>query len=376
MRNTLIHIHPDALRNNLNIVKKKLKPTTKILAMVKADAYGHGVTLSVPALLAADGFGVACLSEGLAVKQTLNNQSFNNAQKMVVLIEGVFDHQEWLTAISYDFSCVIHNNEQLSWALSYPANEGFARIIWLKYNTGMNRLGFDNQTMLDAAKKLYQAGYQLILTSHFACADDKDHPLNTTQIAKFNQMLEQIRSFAPKTQGSLCNSAGIFNFKDQHHDWVRAGIALYGSKPIKDKTAQQLGLSPAMTLSAQVIAIHHLSTEESVGYGALWIARTPCRIAIVSIGYGDGYPRVVNNAQVGIVDRQGVLQLCSIVGRVAMDMLMVKIDGLDINLGATVVLWGSSPTIDDVAQCADTIGYELMCRPTTRPKRQTINLFN
>ncbi|VEG13564.1 alanine racemase [Moraxella cuniculi] len=370
MRSTTITIHPDALAHNLQVIKNKLQPTTKVLAMVKANAYGHDIEATLPALSAADGFGVACMSEAMAVANALT------VAKPIILIEGVFSQAEWQLAIEKDFGCVVHHNQQLNWALqNQPQATALCRTIWLKYNTGMSRLGFDDTTIIDAAKALSDAGYRLILTSHFACADDKTHPLNAVQIDKFNAALAQIRKFAPNTQASLCNSAGVFNFDTVHYDWVRAGIALYGSKPTAQHQASELGLKPAMTVSAQIMAIHELAKGQSVGYAALWTASNDCRIAVVSIGYGDGYPRVIADAHVGIIDKNNQLQHCPIVGRVAMDMLMVDISNIEAELGATVILWGTSPHIDEIAARAGTIGYELMCRLTTRPTRQikTIN---
>ena len=156
---------------------------------------------------------------------------------------------------------------------------------------------------------------------------------------------------------------------------MRAGIALYGSKPITDQSAKALNLMPAMTLSAQVMAIHTLAAGDSIGYSALWAAQKPHQIAVVSIGYGDGYPRVVMGAKVSVTDTSGNRHLCDIIGRVAMDMFMIDIDGLDIAINTPVVLWGDSPTIDEVAMCAGTIGYELMCRLTTRPKRCIMDTY-
>ncbi len=367
MRSATITIHQDALAHNLQVIKDQTQPTTKVLAMVKADAYGHGVAAAVPALMEADGFGVACMSEALAVQDVLVQLKHT---KPVVLIEGVFSYDEWLTAIEQDFGCVIHQDTQLECALqSLPRADGFCRTTWLKYNTGMCRLGFDTDNIIQKAKQLIQAGYRVILTTHFACADDAQHPLNQVQIERFNHALQAIQAFAPDTQGSLCNSAGIFNFTAHHHHWVRAGIALYGSKPIAQHSATALGLLPAMTLSAKIIAIHQLHAGDSVGYGALWQADKPHQIGVVSIGYGDGYPRVVTGASVAITDTDGVVYSCAILGRVAMDMFMVDIDGLTIEVGAPVVLWGDAPHIDEIASCAGTIGYELMCRLTQRPNR-------
>lgn len=370
MRTATVTIDAAALAHNLQVIKSQLQPDTKVLAMVKADAYGHGVDKAVPALIAADGFGVACMSEALAVEDALRAV---DTVRPVVLIEGVFSRDEWLDAIAHDFGCVIHHDEQLHWALEHkPSDNSFCCTIWLKYNTGMNRIGFGADEIIDKAKLLIDAGYQIILTSHFACSDEKEHPLNAVQIERFNHALQAILQLQSSAQGSLCNSAGIFNFPQVHHNWVRAGIALYGAKPVAHCSAADLGLLPAMTLSAKIMAIHTLNAGDSVGYAALWSATDAHKIAIVSIGYGDGYPRVVDGAKVSIISQSGTTT-CAIIGRVAMDMLMIDVDGVDVAIGDDVILWGDAPHIDEVAMCANTIGYELMCRLTTRPNRQLTN---
>lgn len=193
--------------------------------------------------------------------------------------------------------------------------------------------------------------------------------MNALQITRFNDALTKIQRMDATIQASLCNSAGIFNFPAQHHHWVRAGIALYGAKPVSHATAKELGLKPAMTLSAKIMAIHTLNAGDAVGYASLWTAASRHQIAIVSIGYGDGYPRVVDGAKVAVTDSHGEVHLRPIIGRVAMDMLMIDVQDLAVEIGCDVELWGSSVHIDEIALSASTIGYELMCRLTTRPDR-------
>lgn len=372
MRNANICIDTDALSHNLHCIKSRLSPTTKVLAMVKANAYGHGITPALMGLGDADGYGVACLDEALPIVDFLTPA--DKKDKLIVLIEGVFSEQEWHTAIKLNLSCVIHHQDQLNWALhNKPQPDSHTNTIWLKYNTGMNRLGFDKTAVIDAAKQLSQAGYRLILTSHFACADEKNHPLNQQQIERFNQVYQAILAFAPQTQASLCNSAGTLQFASEHHHWVRTGIALYGSSPIAEQSAQSLGLLPVMHLNSQIIATHQLNAGDSVGYGALWTTDAPHTIGVVGMGYGDGYPRVVKNAHIALQDRHGNWHRRPIIGRVAMDMMMVDIDGLSVGVGSPVQFWGEHISIDEVASCANTISYELLCRLTNRPTRQIIN---
>lgn len=364
---------------------KRLAPKSKVLAMVKANAYGHGVAMILPALQQADGIGVASFTEALEARQL-------GWDKAIGLVEGVFSADEWQQAIDYDCSCVIHHQPQLDWALAnIPSSDSATRIVWLKYNTGMNRLGFDYQQTIEAAKQLHQAGFQLILTTHFANADDRKHPLNALQIQRFDEMLALLKkTVSEDVQGSLCNSAGLVNFPEHHYDWVRPGIMLYGSSPVIDKSASELNLKPAMEFSAQIMALSTVNTGEAIGYGSRWIADKPTRTALVSIGYGDGYPRAVNDETHVCVlvksktedseksnqsDQGYTSYLCPVRGRVAMDMIVVDVSALPeaLPLDSKVVLWGNAPHVDDVAAQAGTIGYELLCRLSARPARvQTI----
>ncbi|WP_066803098.1 alanine racemase [Moraxella oblonga] len=371
MRHTTITLKASALQKNLNTIRQNA-PTAKVMAMVKANAYGHGIAWALQGLLEADAYGVASFGEGVQVFDILSKI---NCQKLsvkpIVLIEGVFSQSEWLQALDYNFSCVVHCQNQLDWALAnVPKNVSFSRTIWLKYNTGMNRLGFGKNDVLASAKLLMDKGYNIILTSHFACADDRENLANGLQIERFNEVLGALKAMhADKIQGSLCNSAGIFNFPSVHYDWVRAGIALYGGMAVADKTPNQLGLRPVMTFTTHIFAIHELNVGEQVGYGGLWMADKPSRIGVLSVGYGDGYPRVVQNAHV-FITKNSQQFLIPVVGRVAMDMMMIDITDVPVGVGDEVVLWGEGLPAYQVANWANTIDYELFCKTTARPLRQ------
>ncbi|MDO4895902.1 MAG: alanine racemase [Moraxella sp.] len=369
MRHTYIDINQAALCHNLSAIKKHA-PTASVMAMVKSDAYGHGIEYCLPALMGADAFGVASLDEGLAVHHLCQKLS---QHKPIVLIEGVFDKTEWQNAVHHDFGCVMHCQAQLNWALdSVPNTDSFSRTIWLKYNTGMNRLGFNKNDVINSAKLLINKGYRIILTSHFACADDKENPANAVQISHFNDVLHTLQAtYGDSVQSSLCNSAGIIHFPHAHHNWVRAGIALYGGTPMADKSASELGLRPVMSFYSKIFATHELNVGERVGYGGLWTADKPTCIGVVSVGYGDGYPRVVNGAKV-LIKKDNQCHFAPIVGRVAMDMMMIDITDLPIGVGDDVVLWGDDLPADDVAGWAGTIGYELFCKTTKRPTRRFV----
>ncbi|MDN6276131.1 alanine racemase [Psychrobacter sp.] len=362
-----ITIKPKALTHNLNQVKK-MAPTSKVLAMVKSNAYGHGIAAVLPALQQADGIGVATLTEALEARQL-------GWDKTIGVVEGVFTVGEWQAAIKQDISCVIHHAPQLQWALDdIPPAQSATRIVWLKYNTGMNRLGFDADGVIKAAERLHAAGYQLVLTTHFANADDKENSLNALQIQRFSELLTTLQTtIDADIKGSLCNSAGIVNFSDHHYDWVRPGIILYGSAPVIDKSADELNLQPAMEFSAQVIALQTVSANTAIGYGSLWSAPQDTKTALVSIGYGDGYPRVINSdAYVTVINETNQQSYrCTVLGRVAMDMIVIDVSDMpeDTALNSKVILWGDVPHVDEIAVCADTISYELLCRLSIRPNR-------
>lgn len=370
MRTATITINQAALTHNLSQVKKRA-PNAKVLAMVKANAYGHGIKAVLPALQHADGLGIATFAEALELRQL-------GWHKTIGLIEGVFDANEWQQAIDYDCSCVIHHTPQLQWALdNIPKSDSRTRQVWLKYDSGMNRLGFNNNTILEAAERLHEAGYQLVLTTHFSNADNQQHPLNALQIQRFSEMLTHLKShISPEVQGSLCNSAGIVNFADNHYDWVRPGIMLYGSSPVNDKDAAALNLQPVMDFSAQIMALRTVNAGDAIGYGSRWTAAQDTKIALVSIGYGDGYPRGMDEeAYVCVVDAANNQSYpCIIRGQVAMDMIVIDLSAVptDIALDSKVVLWGAMPHIDEVAAHAGTISYELLCRLSARPKRTQV----
>lgn len=355
MRHTQIKIDLTALAHNL-LQAKTLAPKAKVLAMVKANAYGHGVMQILSAVAEADALGVAFSETAFELIKA-------GWQKPIVLIEGVFSAEEWASIADFNIECVIHNHDQLQWFLDKPNS----KPVWLKFNTGMNRLGFREHEILDIAKQIHAKGNAIILTSHFANADVIDHAMNQAQGQLFSKVLAQLKQeISPTIQGSLCNSAGIVNFPEWHYDWIRPGVMLYGATPVTHQTTNELNLRPVMSCFAKIFAIHDLAVNETVGYGSRWTAEKPSRIGIVSIGYGDGYPRVISDN--AFVTTENGRRL-PIIGRVAMDMLMVDIsECTDITLGETVQLWGDSPTIDEVATWNNTISYEILCKITHRPE--------
>ncbi|XID75767.1 alanine racemase [Alkanindiges sp. WGS2144] len=358
-RQPFIELSTSALSHNLNRVRQ-LAPHSQVISMVKADAYGHGIEFALNALQDSDAFGVACIQEARQIRALGYTQP-------VTLIEGAFSETEWLEASKQGFDCLIHQEQQVQWALAHP--EAYQRNnlkIWLKLNSGMNRLGLKPDELLNAAYRLRQAGFKLVLTMHFANADVPDHLLNQQQIQAFLNLKEQL---AP-IEASCCNSAAIYNWPDLHFDYVRPGIMLYGASPYDFQSADQLGLRPVMHFKSHLMAIQQLEAGQSIGYGSRFITTQPTLLGIVAAGYGDGYPRALLEGAYTTV--RGFK--APLLGRVSMDLLAIDLTGLTNNLtiGDEVTLWGENPTVDVIAHYNQTIGYELLCRLTQRPKRMIV----
>ncbi|WP_168395701.1 alanine racemase [Acinetobacter indicus] len=356
MRQATVYIDRAALQYNLNRVRQ-LAPTAKIVSMVKANAYGHGVKDCLAALQNSDAFGVACLQEALEIREL-------GFQQPITLIEGVFTKDEMPIVIEQNIEIVVHQPEQVAWLIAHKDAYISKNLkVWVKLNSGMNRLGFKLEVIKEVIQQLKSAGFTCVLAMHFANAD-ADHPLNDEQIRQF---LEVKNDCAP-ILASCCNSAAIYKYPELHFDFVRPGIMLYGATPFADRDIYALDLKPVMTFSAEIIALNEIQAGEQVGYGSTFTADKAMQLAIVSIGYGDGYPRAFF-AQ-NFVAIKG--QKAAVVGRVAMDMIAIDVTGLDVQLGTEVELWGKQRLVDDVAAANGTIGYELLCRLTQRPDRKVI----
>ena len=356
MRQATICIDSTALQYNFNRVKQ-LAPTAKIVSMVKANAYGHGVEHCLAALAESGAFGVACLEEALEIR-TLGYQND------ITLIEGVFSADEMPSVIEHRIECIIHHQQQLDWLRAHKtAYIAQGLKVWVKLNSGMNRLGFKLPEIIDVIQLLKSEGFTCVLAMHFANAD-ANHPLNEQQK---NQFL-QVKAACDPILASCCNSAAIFKWPELHFDYVRPGIMLYGASPFADQNVHALDLKPVMSFTAQIIALNTIQAGEQVGYGSTFTAEQTMTIAIVSIGYGDGYPRAY--LQPNFVAVQG--QLTPVIGRVSMDMIAIDVTGLDARLDSEVELWGKHRLVDDVATANGTIGYELLCRMTTRPRRHLL----
>lgn len=344
-------IHSGALRANLAAVRR-FAPRSRILAVVKANAYGHGLVPAALALADADAFAVARLEEGMALRSA-------GVRTPIVLLEGVFNVAQLEEAAHHDFELVVHIPEQVALLAVWRRAHRFG--VWIKIDSGMNRLGFRPEEF--AAIHAQLAGCAAVaphmrLLTHLANADVLDDPATSEQIALFE------RTVAGHTlERSIANSAGILGWPASHCDWVRPGLLLYGVAPLAGRAAADFGLRPAMTLRSTVISTRRVRPGERVGYGGRWTARRDTALAIVAVGYGDGYPRHIANGTPALVNGARA----SIAGRVSMDMVALDVTDLPpVHVGASVVLWGEGLPAETVAPHADTVPYELLCGVSQR----------
>ena len=341
-----------AVQSNFARVKQ-LAPDSQILSVIKANAYGHGVVEIAQALSKTDAFAVARLSEALTLREAGINQS-------IVVLEGVHSIEEIELSAQYKLSLVFHHQSQIELLKAAQLAVPLA-FSWLMLETGMHRLGLTDE-QAQQALTLFVTGSVGIM-SHFANVDEQNDPRNKQQLDRINGF-----ALANNLLMSMANSAAILSLSASHADWVRPGLMLYGISPFADKTAKDLKLKPAMTLSSKLIAVQQLQTGDQVGYGGDWVADKSMKIGIVSIGYGDGYSRHLSN--IGSVLINGIIT--TVVGRVSMDMIAINLNNLvDAVIGDEVILWGDEVlSVESVAKQAGTIAYELVCQLTDRVVRQ------
>jgi alanine racemase len=331
---------------------KALSPGAKAWGVVKANGYGHGLERAMRGFADADGLALIEFDNAVKLREM-------GWKKPILLLEGFFGPADLNTMAGYNLQSAVHCSEQLAWLEAAQASltaRGIRFDLHLKMNTGMNRLGFmpDAYAAAHARLSAITCVGSITLMTHFANADDVDHPLLP--------ITEQIRRFELGAAGlpgmrSLSNSAGVLLHASLANDWVRPGIMLYGGTP-GGGTAQGFGLQPAMTLTSEIIGVQDIAAGDAVGYGSRFQAEGPMRVGVVACGYADGYPRHAPLGTPVLVD--GVRT--QLVGRVSMDMLTVDLTGLpSAKVGSKVTLWGKGLPVDDVATAAGTIGYELMC---------------
>jgi alanine racemase len=350
-------IHSDALAHNLAVAMQRA-PDSRVWAVVKANAYGHGIERAFEGLRRADGFALLDLDEAKRLRAL-------DWRGPILLLEGCFEPRDLELCSRLNLWHVVHTAEQIDWLAAHKTN--VPHRVFLKMNSGMNRLGFTEAALRSAWARLNALPQvdEISLMTHFS---DADGPRG---------IAHQVQAFARATadlpgERSLANSAAVLRHAGGAGiaaDWVRAGIMLYGSAPDAPAgTLQSWGLQPTMTLHSRLIGVQHLQPGDTVGYGSTYTAAGPMRIGIVACGYADGYPRHAVTGTPVLVD--GVR--CPLVGRVSMDMITVDLTPVpQAVIGSEVTLWGHGPNgtvlpIDDVAHAAGTIGYELMCALAAR----------
>jgi alanine racemase len=344
-----------ALRHNLDRVRATA-PASRVMAVIKANAYGHGLVPAAKALAQTDGFAVARLEEGLALRAAgLTNR--------ILLLEGVFSPAQLAAAAQQRFDLMVHSFEQLEMLEGRAGTDEIC--AWIKVDTGMNRLGFRAEHFAAAYERLQRVANVApdpTLMTHLANADDRRDAMTA----------EQLRIFAAATGGlagarSIANSAALLAWPATRGDWVRPGLMLYGVSPFPSGTGTELGLRPVMTLQTVVIAVKDVRPGETVGYGGAWRAPRETRLAVVAAGYGDGYPRSVESGAPVLVNGHRA----PLVGRVSMDMITVDVTELPgVATGDPVVLWGDGVPVEEIARHAGTIPYELICGVSQRVQHE------
>jgi len=345
-----------AVQHNLKRVRD-YAPNSRIMSVIKANAYGHGAVEIATALTDSDAFSVARLAEGIELRQA-------GIKKPIVILEGVQTEHDFQQAAHYALSLVFHHWSQVECVCSIQLDQPLS-FCWLMIETGMNRLGLSIDKVADAISLLANCSNiagEVGVMSHFANADNIDDPHNIKQLNTFKQLTQ---AYALPT--SLANSAAVISLTERHGDWVRPGLMLYGISPFEQQSANDLGLKPVMKLQASLIAIQALKKGDTVGYGATWVADKAIQIGIVSVGYADGYSRQLSNCgQVLVADK-----LACVVGRVSMDMIAIDLTDVDAKIGDDVILWGHHTlTAETVAEQAGTIAYELVCQVSPRVERK------
>ena len=321
--------------------------------MVKADAYGHGLLRAARTLADADGHALLDLNDAVRLREA-------GSARPILLLEGVFQPADLETVDRCRLSLVLHNFEQI--AMLERARLSAPVAVWLKLNTGLNRLGFVGAQARAAYARLQASGNAagISLITHFADADGAAGV--AAQMARFAEWTSGL-----KAEATLANSAAILRYPESHAAWVRPGIMLYGCSPFAELSAEALGLQPVMTLASEVIAVQELKPGDRVGYGGMFEAARPMRIGVVACGYADGYPRHAP----GLRDRSTPVLVAGkrthTAGRVSMDMLCVDLSNIpQAGVGSPVTLWGDGLSADEVAACAGTVSYELLCALAAR----------
>src|SRR5258707_8028000 len=353
-----VTIDTGALRHNLEVIRR-LAPKSRVMAVIKANAYGHGLVTAARALDAADALAVARLDEGLALRGA-------GIKAPIMLLEGVFDREQLEAAAAADLQLVVHSQEQIELLRAAPPRCQFK--TWLKLDSGMNRLGFKGEAFQAAHAALAAPAAvkgSVNLITHLASADAPELPTTAEQLMVFAAATRALDG-----ERSIASSAALLGFPQSQADWIRPGLLLYGVSPLRGATGADHGLLPVMTLRSQIIATKDLAVGDQVGYGGGWTGTGPTRLAIAAIGYGDGYPRSVSSGTPGRVDGEHA----ALAGRVSMDILAIDVTEVQRapKVGDPVVLWGEGLPVEEIAIWAETIPYTLLCGINQRVARSSL----
>jgi len=351
-RPAIARINVEHLTHNYHLLKQRAG-RADIMAVVKANAYGHGLHLVAPTLLRAGctSFAVTDAKEGVQLRDYLNDEN----DIRITLLSGIYDASDAELCRKHQFIPAISETEHIK----LLQDAGFHGSIWIKLDTGMNRIGALHAAEMIA--RLAEADIQLAgLMSHLACADTPEHPMNQAQFDAFNSLHQAI---APHAPASLLNSAGLIGMPEHVFDVVRPGIALYGAEPI---VSEPIGLKPVMQLTGRIMQLRDISAGEPVSYGASFTASRDMQVAVVSLGYADGVPRALSNRGAVIIKHNS----CPIIGRVCMDYTLVDVSECDCAEADTVEFWGDAMPVNDVAGLLDTISYTLFTGVGERVLRQ------
>ncbi len=353
---TWLEIDLHCFEHNLAQVRSRAR-SASIMSVIKANAYGHGIALAAKGLASSDEFAVTDLNEACTLRELGVGQA-------ITTLSAYYDKTDLDYAASENIQLTVYDASQIELIENTKLSKPLS--IWLKVDTGMGRLGFNENEVasvfarLNALEQVHSIG----LLSHLANADDPSNAYNQLQFMSLKRVSDRFKW----QRRSLLNSAGLCHTSPLIYDVVRPGIMLYGASPLLGKTSQDLDLAPVMTLKARVLSVKQIKAGAKIGYGSDYVCKSDTEVAIIACGYGDGYPRRVAGARVVIND-----QVCPVLGRPSMDMITVDTIGSNAAVGDTAIIWGKHNPIEETALAANTISYELMTGITNRVERRVIN---
>jgi len=355
-RHAWVRIDLEAIRHNYRLLKK-ISGDNRLIAVVKADAYGHGAIEVANALSNADAFAVAAVGEALALRKA-------GIEQKIIVLGGFIRTRELDTCVEYQLDPVIHQQIHLDQLVKHASLKGLQ--VWVKVDTGMGRLGYAPAAVPGVLEQLGQVATlgPVRMMTHLACADDVENSLTKRQLDRVDSL--KLDDY----EWGIANSSGILGWPISHRLWVRAGIALYGANPMSNRSQARVDLKPAMQMTASILAVNDHNKGDLIGYSGTYACNKDMKIAVIAAGYADGYPRhKIDTARVNIHG-----QPCDIVGSISMDMITVDVSHLEtVNIGDEAILFGTSPEANEIADCSETLAYEILCNVGAHTRREYIN---